>query len=54
MLAPVVLFVYNRLDHTIDVIESLAKNGLAKDTDLYIFSDAAKSEKGLEIGRAHV
>lgn len=48
MLAPVVLFVYNRLEHTIDVIESLAKNELSKDTDLYIFSDAAKSEKGLE------
>lgn len=48
MLAPVVLFVYNRLDHTIGVIESLANNLLAKETDLYVFADAAKSEKGLE------
>ena len=48
MLAPVVLFVYNRLEHTIDVLESLSKNLLAKDTELFVFSDAAKSEKGLE------
>lgn len=46
--APVVLFVYNRLDHTINVLESLAKNFLADRTDLYVFSDAAKTENGLE------
>ena len=43
MFAPVVLFVYNRLDHTMNVIESLQKNLLANQTDLYIFSDAAKN-----------
>lgn len=48
MLAPVVLFVYNRLDHTQRVIETLAKNELAKDTEFFVFSDAAKTEKGLE------
>lgn len=48
MFAPVVLFVYNRLDHTTNVINSLRKNLLADQTDLYIFSDAAKSENGLE------
>lgn len=48
MLAPVVLFVYNRLDHTTRVIETLAKNLLAKETEIFIFSDAAKSEAGLE------
>jgi len=48
MLAPVVLFVYNRLDHTMSVIDSLSKNFLAKDTDLYVFADAAKTEKGIE------
>ena len=47
MNAPVVLFVYNRLDHTTNVIGSLADNILAKDTDLYVFSDAAKNEKAL-------
>ena len=41
MLAPVVLFVYNRLDHTTNVIDSLRKNLLADQTDLYVFSDAA-------------
>lgn len=44
MIAPVVLFVYNRLDHTMNVIESLQKNLLADKTDLYVFSDAAKNE----------
>lgn len=48
MNAPVVLFVYNRLDHTMNVIESLARNVMADETDLYVFSDAAKTEKGLE------
>ena len=48
MNAPVVLFVYNRLDHTMNVIESLAGNVLAGETDLYVFSDAAKTEKGLD------
>ena len=48
MNAPVVLFVYNRLDHTMNVIESLSKNILAEETDLYVFSDATKTEKGLD------
>ena len=47
MLAPIVLFVYNRLDHTQGVIETLSKNLLAKESELYVFSDAAKSENGL-------
>ncbi|MDZ5065934.1 glycosyltransferase family protein [Clostridium perfringens] len=42
MLAPIVLFVYNRLEHTKKTIESLKKNILANESDLYIFSDAAK------------
>ena len=46
MNAPVVLFVYNRLDHTMNVIDSLSKNLLADKTDLYVFSDAAKTENG--------
>ena len=48
MFAPVVLFVYNRLDHTTNVIDSLKNNILAKETDLYVFSDAAKTENGLD------
>lgn len=46
MNAPVVLFVYNRLDHTMNVIKSLSDNILAGQTDLYVFSDAAKTENG--------
>ena len=46
MFAPVVLFVYNRLDHTANVIQSLSGNLLAGETDLYVFSDAAKSDSG--------
>jgi hypothetical protein len=42
-LAPVVLFVYNRLDHTQRTVQSLQANILAKDTDLFIYTDAARS-----------
>jgi len=45
MLAPVVLFVYNRCDHLEKTLEALSKNTLAKESDLYIFSDGAKNEK---------
>ena len=48
MLAPVVLFVYNRLEHTQGVIDSLSKNVLASETEVFVFSDAAKTENGLE------
>lgn len=48
MTAPVVLFVYNRLDHTMNVIDSLKKNQLSEKTDLFVFSDAAKNEKASE------
>lgn len=45
LLAPVVIFVYNRPEHTKKTIEALAENYLAKETDVFIFSDAAKNEK---------
>jgi hypothetical protein len=45
-LAPIILFVYNRLDHTKKTIEALEKNRLAVESDLYIFSDAPKDKKG--------
>lgn len=41
MLSPIVLFVYNRPDHTKAVIEHLANNRLAKESILFVFSDAA-------------
>ena len=43
-LAPILLFVYNRPDHVRRGVESLLANELAKDSELYIFSDAAKDE----------
>jgi hypothetical protein len=42
ILAPIVLFVYNRLEHTIKTVEALKKNKLAKDSELFIYSDAPK------------
>lgn len=47
-LAPIVLFVYNRLEHTQKTIESLQQNGLAKESELIIYSDAPKNGGDLE------
>ena len=47
-LAPIVFFVYNRPKHTKAVLNALKKNNLAKDSLLYVFSDAAKKEKDFE------
>src|SRR3972149_7058471 len=41
--APIALFVYKRLWHTQQTIESLSKNILASESELFIFSDAPKS-----------
>lgn len=41
--APIALFVYNRPSHTRQTVEALQKNILAKDSDLFVFSDAAKT-----------
>ncbi|MCF6158629.1 MAG: glycosyltransferase family 2 protein [wastewater metagenome] len=43
VLAPIVLFVYNRLWHTQQTIEALQKNELAGASELFIFSDGPKS-----------
>ena len=40
-LAPIVVFTYNRPNHTQRTVESLLKNPLANKSDLIIFSDAA-------------
>ena len=47
-ISPVVVFVYNRLENTIKVIEALKKNKLAKDSDLIIFSDSSKDSYNIE------
>lgn len=41
--APIALFVYNRLWHARQTVEALQNNKLARESDLFIFSDAAKS-----------
>ncbi|WP_338793198.1 glycosyltransferase family A protein [Bernardetia sp. MNP-M8] len=43
MLSPIILFVYNRPDHTQKTLDALAKNDFAKDSILYVFCDGAKS-----------
>lgn len=44
MPAPILLFVYNRPEHTMRGIQSLQRNALAKQSDLYIYSDAPRGE----------
>ena len=45
MLAPIVLFVYSRYEHTKQVVEALTGNKEAKESVLYVYSDAAKNDK---------
>ena len=44
--APIIIFVYNRADHFIQVYNALAACKEAKDSDLFIFSDGAKNDAG--------
>jgi len=46
--APIVLFVYNRPWHVQKTVEALQANFLAKESDLFIFSDGAKNGKDRE------
>jgi hypothetical protein len=46
--APIVLFVYNRPDHTLKTLEALSKNRGAENSKLYIFSDGPKNEASKE------
>jgi len=46
--APVVAFAYNRADKIIKCLESVEKNEEAKETDLIVYSDGAKSEAGAD------
>jgi hypothetical protein len=41
--APIVLFVYNRSEHTRRTLDALAKNSLAEDSELWIFSDGPRT-----------
>lgn len=55
--APIVLFTYNRIEHLQKTIESLKQNQLAKESELYIFSDGAKNiedEKQVSVVRKYL
>lgn len=47
-LAPIVLFVYNRPEHTKKVVEGILANPEAKDSVLYIFADGPKENTSKE------
>lgn len=46
-LAPIVLFVFNRPEHTKLTLDALAENELAGESELFIFSDGPRSNKDL-------
>jgi hypothetical protein len=48
-LAPVILFVYNRPDHTERTLESLSKNTLAPHSELFIYADGPKENSSAEL-----
>lgn len=47
-LSPIILFIYNRPDHTKQTLEALSANQLAKDSDLFIFADGPKENANEE------
>tara|TARA_B110000902_G_scaffold263007_1_gene341152 strand:- start:698 stop:1594 length:897 start_codon:yes stop_codon:yes gene_type:complete len=46
--APIILFTYNRFEETKQTVAALQANFLAKESELFIFSDAAKDKAGIE------
>ena len=48
MYAPILLFVYNRPEHTRRVIESLKANAEAADSELFIYADQARSDTDIQ------
>jgi len=46
-LTPIILFVYNRPSHTKQTVKALQKNELASESELFIYSDAAKNENDI-------
>lgn len=45
--APVILFVYNRPEHTLRTLEELIKNDLASESKLFVFADGPKKGSSL-------
>ncbi|NUN70027.1 MAG: glycosyltransferase family 2 protein [Bacteroidetes bacterium] len=56
-LAPIALFAYSRPEHTRRTVEALQANAMAQDSDLFVFSDAAKDpsvRSGVEAVRRYI
>ncbi len=56
-LAPIILFVYNRLEHTVKTVQALQNNHLALQSELYVFCDGPKttdSRKDVELVRSFI
>ncbi|MBQ8679072.1 MAG: glycosyltransferase [Treponema sp.] len=47
--APIILFIYNRPDHTKQTLEALSSNTLAQESDLFIYADGPKESATPEI-----
>lgn len=47
-MTPIVLFTYNRPEHTRRTVEALQKNELASDSELYIYSDGPKDADAVD------
>ena len=43
ILAPIVVFTYNRPEHTLRTVDALLNNPLANDSDIIIYSDSART-----------
>lgn len=52
MIYPIVLFCYNRPSHLKRTVAALLRNDLARESELYIYSDGQKSEKDLDSVKA--
>lgn len=46
--APIILFIYNRPDHTRQTLDALASNTIANESDLFIFADGPKDNSSEE------
>lgn len=46
MRAPVIVFAYNRADHLQKTLTALGNNTLARETEIFVFIDGPKTEKG--------
>lgn len=57
MLAPILLFAYNRPRHLQHTVEALAHNPLAQESELFVFSDEARTEddrEDVELVRSYI